>query len=68
MKCVCGYEQGMAWVGEDPSEEKYIEVNPHGNEFIRIKGNFTIDEEYGSVTEVGMYACPECGTVKMKKY
>ena len=45
MKCICGYEQGMAWVGEDPSEEEYVEVNPKGEKFIKVNGNFTINSE-----------------------
>ena len=63
MKCVCGYEQGMDWV-----EEEYVEINPHEEEFIRIKGNFTTAKEYDRVEEVSMYACPECKTVQMKEY
>ena len=68
MKCVCGYRKGMEWVDNGIDADEYVEVNPTGDEFIRIKGNFTTAKEYDRVEEVSMYACPECGTVQMKKY
>ena len=54
MKCVCGYEQGMGWVGKDPSEEEFIEVNPDGDKFRKIKGYFNLDtnESWSDGTEV----------------
>lgn len=69
MKCVCGYEQGMGWVDNGTGSDEFIEVNPNCDEFQRIKGTFTINCEpmrYGiGIKEVFLYACPECGTVKM---
>ena len=66
MKCVCGYEQGYNWVGEDPSEEEYIEVNPDGDKFRKIKGYFNLEtnESWSDGAEVRLYSCPECGTVQ----
>lgn len=69
MKCVCGYEQGMDWVGEDPSEEKYIEVNPDGDKFRKIKGHYVVEsnDSWTDGSQVNLYACPECGTVRMQE-
>ena len=69
MKCICGYEQGNDWVIPEGKEiEEYVEVNPKGEKFIEINGNFTINSvmRYAyNIKEVRLYACPECGTAKM---
>ena len=71
MKCVCGYEQGYAWVGEDPmgdgfGSEGYVDVNPDGDKFRKIKGYFNLDtnDSWSDGAEVRLYSCPECGTIK----
>ena len=33
--------------------------------FIRINGNFTVNKDYGYVSEVALYACPKCFAVIM---
>lgn len=66
MKCgACGYEKGHKY----DEESNYIEVNPNGEEFIKINGHFTVTEgDYHQYEEkVGLYACPECKTVILNK-
>ena len=67
MKCVCGYEQGMDWITPEGKEvEEYVEVNPDGDKFRKIKGYFNLEtnESWTDGAEVRLYACPECGTIK----
>ena len=63
MKClICKHEQGYGWV-----ENEYKEINPGEDEFIQIKGNFTINKEgcegYDIIVEVYLYGCPKCKAV-----
>lgn len=63
MQCkACGYEKGFKWIEEDGGSSDYKEVNPGGEEFIKINGHFTTTEDHNT-REVGLYACPECKTV-----
>jgi hypothetical protein len=69
MKCVCGYEQGMGWVDNGIDADEYIEVNPDGDKFRKIKGYFVIEtgESWSPDRQVNLYGCPECGTVQMER-
>ena len=70
MKCVCGYEklgEGIQedgqWRDADPEKEDfgqfYVVCQKYGYEYAgsRSKSYFPV--------EMTMYACPECGTLKV---
>ncbi len=64
--CLCGF------VEQDVDEEKEYEPINRNNTFIRIKGSFMVEtwDKYGDtdgVEEVGIYACPKCGTLQMMR-
>lgn len=64
MKCVCGYER-ISINDYDNFENKEVGTE----DFIEIKGIYTVDNKdswYGGLKEVQIFACPECGTLKMK--
>ncbi len=58
----CGHEKGHKY----NEYHEYKEINPDGEAFIEIKGNFTVDIDY-RLEEVSLYACPICKTVTMVK-
>jgi len=65
LKCVCGYKKNYYW------DDEYDSDNDKNSEnFERIKGSFVVDRDNGynsCITEVGLYSCPKCGTVRMEK-
>lgn len=67
MKCVCGYEHVAEYVRETKTCKSII----GDKEFLRIEGSFVVSKErdYGpdDLKKVTLYACPECGTIKMIK-
>lgn len=74
MECVCGFEQGYAWItpeGESDWDSENIMVNPSGDRFIKIDGGFTVDSEMrwdsGTTKKVRLYACPKCATIQLKE-
>ena len=65
-KCLCGYIHETELFKK---EKGYDKVTTHGDEaFIEVNGNFTRKTDYhlSSITEVQVYACPKCGTLKME--
>jgi len=67
MKCAaCKYENNA---GEWNNE--MLRLNPKEQEkedFIRIRGNHTIDTDWGeNKEEVQLFACPICFTVQLKR-
>ncbi len=67
MTCVCGYEYEYEYQPTPDGPKKYEKVILKGKEdFIRIQGNFTIENEYHyGVTQISLFACPICSTIKM---
>jgi len=76
MKCICGYDDGR----DRYSTDEYTGDLP--KEFIKIVGgetepyrstprnNIPNSDDHEAVvigTHVAMYACPDCGTVKIKE-
>jgi hypothetical protein len=43
----------------DHDKEDWVE----GKRQVVIGGNFTVDKDYGQVSKVRLYACPECNSV-----
>lgn len=71
MKCpVCGYEQGFNWVECEDGNSHFEEVNPEGEKFIHLQGNFFAKEEGNysdDAYEVEVYACPKCRTLRVSE-
>jgi len=63
MKCICGYENRD---GEFDDNTLKIIRETHKEKFIKIEGNFTIEEDYVGIYRTRIFACPECNTLKMK--
>jgi hypothetical protein len=66
MKCLCGYEHKHGINDKGIWQENLI-----GNEeFIRIEGSIlrvkTNNNYYSDHTDVSLFACPKCGTVRME--
>ena len=61
MKCVCGY---------DSEQDEDIEEPSRKEEFVQVKGTFYRDNDgyFSSMKEATLYACPECGTIKLSKW
>lgn len=62
MKCICGYENkdgfvNGEWVKNIIGDEEFIKIE--GSTFKKSIGIFETKEIY-------LYACPKCGTVKIK--
>ena len=70
MKCVCGYVYQEEI--KSPTGNWRDDILAEGERpFIRIDGKFTVQcrgnwEDY--IKDVRLYACPECGTVRMEAY
>lgn len=76
MKCICGYEHGYVNV-DDPEKGLTCEkIEGEYGGFRSIEVRTTDSEEHCDIradrpvyhygmTEVDMYACPKCGTVKI---
>ena len=73
-KCVCGYYYLHSWE-KDKESLDYLGFTDHvkaleeqGREpFIHIQGTFLVENTgyHGGEHRVSLFACPECGTVKM---
>lgn len=64
MKCVCGYEHETVWL----PKQKYVKIIKGDEEFKEIEGTFLMDEGdyfHKRTVQVGIYACPKCGTLKI---
>lgn len=63
-KCICGHVKASEWELNTLNGVTNDMVN--AEEFIRIVGTFYANSGgYCSDRKVDLYACPECGTVKM---
>lgn len=66
MKCVCGYEK----IGSQIVDGKYGDVDPEKEDFRELE--VTIEEmvdlrgwRENVIKRVMLFACPECGTLKV---
>ena len=72
MKCSCGYQHLEDWEidresgwGENKELANELKARNGVEEFIRIDGNFTREDCRGDIKKVCVYACPECGALKI---
>ena len=60
MECkACGYKKGPEWI-----DDEYKEINPKGKDFLSGNSSFVYHANYDNQVKT-IYACPECGTLKI---
>ena len=58
MRCLCGYEYNFHYEKE---EQRYRFVLDKGDEeFVKIVGNFTQEDEDGDLQKAHIIGCPKC--------
>jgi len=66
MKCVCGYEK----IGEGFDDNKWKDRDPEKVDFKRVEiigkiKKYQLGYVVWEPTDLSVYVCPECGTVRM---